>query len=70
MPATSIFSSDLSSMLGRSLEGRELESAMLGCKAKVEAVEGNEIKLEILDSEDIKQLKSKGKIDSPLWQGQ
>jgi hypothetical protein len=27
-------------------------------------------KLEILDGEDIKLLKSKGKIDSPLWQGQ
>jgi hypothetical protein len=27
-------------------------------------------KLEILDGEDVKLLKSKGKIDSPLWQGQ
>jgi hypothetical protein len=26
--------------------------------------------LKILNGEDVKQLKSKGKIDSPLWQGQ
>jgi len=60
MPATSIFASDLRSLLGRSLDQKELESAMLGCKARVEGVEGDEIKLEIMDSNRVDLLSTEG----------
>ncbi len=60
MPATSIFASDLFSLLGRTLDEKELESAMLGCKARVESIEGEEIRLEVLDSNRVDLLSAEG----------
>jgi len=60
MPAVAISASDLVSLLGRSLEGEELRSAVLGCKAEVEDVEGDEIRLEVKDSNRIDLLSVEG----------
>lgn len=60
MPGTTVFGSDLFSLLGRSLEDDEMRSAMMGCKAEVEGIEGDEIKLEIKDSNRIDLLSTEG----------
>ncbi len=60
MPATTVSASDLFSILGRTLQGEELRSAMLGCKAEVEGIEGDEIRLEIKDSNRIDLLSTEG----------
>ncbi len=60
MPVAMVTASDLHAMLGRSLDEEEFRSAMLGCKAEVEEIEGDEIKLEIKDSNRIDLLSSEG----------
>jgi len=60
VPGTTVFASDLFSLLGRTLEDDELRSTMLACKAEVEGVEGDEIKLEIKDSNRIDLLSTEG----------
>ena len=60
MPSTSVYADDLFGLLGESLDGEDLTSAMFGCKAEVEGVEGDEIKLEIKDSNRIDLLSTEG----------
>ena len=60
MPSTSISASDLEQLVGRRLEGDELRSAMFACKAEIEEREGDEIKLEIKDSNRIDLLSAEG----------
>ncbi len=60
MPSTSISASDLEQLVGRRLEGDELRSAMFACKAEIEEIEGDEIKLEIKDSNRIDLLSAEG----------
>ncbi len=60
MPSTSVGLSDLNSLLGRRLDENDLRSAILGCKGEIEGVEGDEIKLEIKDSNRIDLLSAEG----------
>jgi phenylalanyl-tRNA synthetase beta chain len=60
MPSTTVSRSELFSMLGRSLDEDEMRSAFLGCKAELEGVDGDEIKLEIKDSNRIDLLSTEG----------
>jgi len=60
MPSTSVYISDLNELVGRSLDGDELTSALFGCKAELEGIEGDEAKVEIKDSNRIDLLSTEG----------
>ncbi len=60
MPSTTVSLSDLSSLLGRQLGQDDLRSAVLGCKGEIEGIEGDEIRLEVKDSNRIDLLSTEG----------
>jgi phenylalanyl-tRNA synthetase beta chain len=60
MPGTTIYASDLLSMIGRPLDDDELRSTLLGCKTEIESRENDELKLEVKDSNRIALLSTEG----------
>jgi phenylalanyl-tRNA synthetase beta chain len=60
MPITTVSLSDLSGLVGRELDGKNLRSAILGAKGEVEGVDGDEVKLEIKDSNRLDLLSPEG----------
>jgi phenylalanyl-tRNA synthetase beta chain len=60
MPSTSVYGSDLFDLVGRSFSEDELTSALFGCKAELEGSDGDELKVEIKDSNRIDLLSTEG----------
>ena len=60
MPSTSVYASDLFDLIGRSLNEDELDHALFGCKAELEGSNGDELKVEIKDSNRIDLLSTEG----------